>query len=242
MYMNRPLIEISDELLATDSFRPLSDAAFVVADNKHLILAGSGIEKQAFAYLDHSITRKPLDLRAHTQRIYLNLTNNDNAGVYAALLDLFVSLGERGKSLRRHMLQRCSRILTQDQIQLFQVHLERSISSTTTIPDPGNSLLLKGLESSLPLISKAEVTSSEHPIHPLKEAQAYLEYGQLEEATLTLEKALLGDPNDHTLISELLDIYIHAGLIERYHAQTKAMKDAGHVLSPAWVSAEKQLG
>lgn len=239
--MNKPLIELKDSRAAFSSIGPTAEAAFIVAGNPDLFLAGNSQEQQLAYYLDHSITRNPLDLRAHTQRIYLCLASKDHQGVYAALLDLFIALGANGRSLRRHLLEQCKRALSRRQRKLFQSHLEIGIHASTALADAQNSLLHQGLESNLPLISKAQNMAPLVDTQPLAEAREYLEYGQLEAALHTLETAMLNDPADSSLREELLQIYAHARLIDRYHAHSQAMTTAGHSLAHEWLVAEERI-
>ncbi|HID44728.1 MAG TPA: hypothetical protein EYP34_03095 [Chromatiaceae bacterium] len=239
--MNKPLIDIVDGQIPSAGVCPPAEAVFIVADNPDLFLTVGSPTKQTAAYLDHRITRNPLELRTHTQRIYLHLANNNNAGVYAGLLDLFIALETKGLSLRTHLLKRCSRILDPVQKNFFQVHLESGITSTTPLAETADSLLHKGLESALPLISKIRSGSSPRHSDPLAEALDYLEYGQLEQAMQTLETALIDDPSSRTLMQELLELYKQAGLPDRYHTQSQAMIQAGHSLPNLWIAFEEQI-
>lgn len=47
-------------------------------------------------YLAHRVARMPLDLHAHVQRIILGARLQDRAGAYAALVDLFLALADKG--------------------------------------------------------------------------------------------------------------------------------------------------
>ena len=67
---------------------------------------------EAFAeYLAHRIARFPGDLPSHTQRVLLHLRRRDASALYAALLDLFIALGEKDRPYRAHLLQRAAPLL-----------------------------------------------------------------------------------------------------------------------------------
>ncbi len=240
--MNKPLIDKTDHHTTSVDGGPTAEAVFLVAGNPDLFLTVDVEEQALGSYLDHAITRDPLDLRAHTQRIYLYLADNDREGVYAALLDLFISLGDKGQSLRKHLLRRCKRILDLAQYRLFEAHMVSGLYSITPIPYTGRSLLHGGLESALPLISKVMDTPRSEHSDPLTEALEYLEYGQLEQAMHTLEEALIDNPAESSLMQGLLELYSHGELLDRYHTQTKAMQKAGGKLPDSWLAAEQRIG
>jgi hypothetical protein len=239
--MKKLLIECTDKSPTHCDERYTVDGVFLLAEVRDLAPARSNDAHQLSIYLAHRITRNPLDLRAHTQRVYLYLTNRDAGGAYAALLDLFISLGGKGYSLRRHLLQLCSGILDAAQQKSFRSHLKTGLLSTTPLTMTGSSLLHKGVESSLPLISKEEIHSAKATTDPLSEAREYLEYGQLEPAMSTLETAIIADPSQADIMNELLELYKQAGFLERYHAQSQAMIEAGHILPKRWLSAHQQI-
>lgn len=57
-------------------------------------------------YLAHCVARRPENLLAHARRIALHASLNDDAGLAAAMTDLFIALGDKGSSLKRLMFSR----------------------------------------------------------------------------------------------------------------------------------------
>ena len=214
----------------------------MVPSSRKLQLGALAQERTLHSYLAHRITRNPLDLKAHTQRIFLNLEQKRRAATYSALLDLFIALGDRAQSLRKHLLQRCKLLLQPEHQQFFQNWLEHASESMPDHAQDGGSLLYKIEETSLPLIEKVNSEPDSKVFGPLTEAREYLEYGQFEQAMDVLETATIeGTATDPELLNELLVIYEHGRLIERYDAHTKAMQRAGHHLSNHWLSFRNNI-
>lgn len=240
--MKKLLIETTDASPIHDHEWYSIDRVFLLAEVRDLGPVHDKYTHEAGIFLAHKITRNPLDLRAHTQRVYLYRTKNDVEGTYTALLDLFIALGSKGYSLRRHLLQLCARLLDASQQKLLRAHLKTGIMSTTPLTMTGSSLLHEGVESSRPLISKKPADNmTKMPADPLSETREYLAYGQLELAISTLETAIITDPSRTDIMNELLDLYLQTGFLERYHAQSQAMIEAGHTLPKRWLSAHQQF-
>lgn len=235
--MTKLLIEYNGDPETHFSTNVFSEPAFLVPSSRKLQLGALAQERTLHSYLAHRITRNPLDLKAHTQRIFLNLEQERRAATYSALLDLFIALGDRAQSLRKHLLQRCKPLLEPEQQKFFQNWLEHPSESIPDHAQSDSSLLYKIEKSSLPLIEKVKSKPDSKAFEPLTEAREYLEYGQFEQAMDVLETATIeGTATDPELLNELLAIYEHARLFERYDAHTKAMQRAGHHLSNHWLS------
>lgn len=240
--MTKPLIEYSGDTAAACGANRFAEPAFLVPASRKLQLDGIAQERAIRAYLAHRITRNPLDLKAHTQRIFLHLQRRRRAATYAALLDLFIALGGRAKSLREHMLGCCGPLLEPEQRDFFQDWLERPPERIPGHAQSPDSLLCPVGNSSLPLVEKADRDPRSGPPDPLGEAREYLEYGQFEQAMEILETATLAAPAaDSRLLNELLAIYEHARLYERYEAHTAAMQQAGHHLPGNWLALGEEI-
>ena len=235
--MTKPLIEHTGDPATVFNTDVFAEPAFLVPSSRKLQLGGIAQERIIHAYLAHRITRNPLDLKAHTQRIFLNLQHRRRAATYAALLDLFIALENQAKSLRKHLFQRCKPLLEPEQQRFFQNWLEQKPGRIPDHAHSHDSLLYQVEKSSLPLIEKAQGNPGSTPFDPLAEAREYLEYGQFELAMDILETATLeGAAKDTELLNELLAIYEHARLYERYEAHTKALQRAGHQLPAHWLA------
>ena len=72
--------------------------AFMLADASSLSVLPEGDAVSVHRFLCARISRSPLDLHAHVQRINLLRGSNDAGLLFAALVDLFLALGNKGRS------------------------------------------------------------------------------------------------------------------------------------------------
>ncbi|BAO45719.1 type IV pilus assembly protein FimV [Thiolapillus brandeum] len=207
---------------------------FLIPEDGRLNLDQVAGEEQLASYLCHGITRNPLDLRTHTRLIFLRLKQKDSTALYTALLDLFLALEDKGLSLRQHLLQQCSPRLQPHQRGILAQGLTEGLRSNMPLSDLGHSLLHKGIESDTPLINKTLSTSKATPADPLSEAMTCLEYGQLDQALDLLEAAMMAEPGNAMIRTELLSIYTRGRMKDRYRKQTQSMIRAGHSLPSDW--------
>lgn len=84
-----------------------SDAYFEVAGNSGLMHDQKPVtgHRATLGYLLSGIKRDPLNLQLHVQRINLLLDLQDADGLKAALVDLYISLGNGGYKLKLRMLK-----------------------------------------------------------------------------------------------------------------------------------------
>lgn len=139
------------------------------------------------AYLHHRITKNPRDLLAHVRRVLLALSGKQQALVYVALTDLFVTLESKGTELRTGLLEKCRSALTPDQIQ--------ALLAESDAPH------------GYPLVTRHHADLRPVELSMLEEARELLGNGQVELAQYMLEQALPQDPNNLELTAELLEIY-----------------------------------
>jgi hypothetical protein len=64
------------------------------------------LDRRTADYLAHCVARNPRDLRAHARRIAVHHALADDRELAAAVIDLFIALGEKGSSLKRLLLDR----------------------------------------------------------------------------------------------------------------------------------------
>jgi Tfp pilus assembly protein FimV len=207
---------------------------FFIPEDWRLILDLEDTDESIASYLGHCITRNPLDLHSHTRLVYLRLRQDDSTALYTALLDLFLALGDKGLSLRKHLLQLCSARLQAHQRTILTGGLKQGLHRNSPLADTGNSLLHKGNESNIPLVNRTTTTQEARQSDPLSEARECLEYGQLDQALELLEPAMLEAPDNTAVRTELLAIYARGNMQDRFQAQTRAMRKAGYTLPLDW--------
>ncbi len=196
--------ELSPELLEPAFY--LSECRSLQIDTRKLG------DNKAAGYLTRSVARRPENLLAQIQRANIHLTQRDAEGVYGSLLDLFITLNNKGRSIRQRMLLRAKPLLTEEQFQALAERLDTGISATDPMPLSTQSVLSKGLTGTRQLIVRIDDNGNETTNRdPLEEAIEYLEYSQIEKAREILEKAVLDNPSRMELHNNLLTIYRVSG-------------------------------
>jgi hypothetical protein len=184
-------------------------------------------------YLTYQVAREPVDLRCHVQRIGLLVSKGDGPGVYGALVDLFIGLGEKGLALRRRMLRTAKPLLSNDQSRALEEKLWSGLSALDRIPLSRASILAKNIRGSTELVGLDDTQhTASHDL--LDEARSHLEYGQLEDARRVLEEAMLQDPLREDVQSELLEIYVRSNDQSLLSSMIQALHFTGNPVPPAW--------
>jgi len=161
-------------------------------------------------YLTHRISRRPLDLISHTQRIRLCYELRDADGTYGALLDLFIALGDKGLALRQRLLRHSARMLTLEHYKTLFAALKHKINASDHLPASHSAVLSAGIAGK-PAALVRQHQGSMHDVdeEPLQIAQDLLNSGQIVQAQSILKLALLANPQSDDISLELLQIYRH---------------------------------
>ena len=150
----------------------------------------------------YQISRKPNNLLPHIQRIYYCFQENLTEQLYAALLDFFIILQNRGKSLRLRMLRGTKSRLSEQHNELLQACLDNQ----PALPGNSFSVLHPGCVGHAEYIKVADEPSAQDH-DPLQLAHDYINYSQLAEAKQVLEQAILEQPENIALSELLLELY-----------------------------------
>jgi len=205
--INRPLVvRAAGNEGVGDSDDVRLDAAFQMSAVRHLRLTPNRIGDEGIEYIAYHIVRSPMDLCNHVRRIVLQYDMRDSEGLYAALLDLFIVLENKGFDLRRRVLGGARSRLTLQQYRTLYACLNSDQVQCDRLPAPPDSMLAKGLIGSRSLVEAAD-NENESARDPLIEAREYIEYCQVDQARALLEQAILDQPQRMELHTELLEIY-----------------------------------
>ncbi len=215
---------------------PELPVSFVLSPQKQLKVGALYDDSlKAWKYYSHHITRFPLDLRAHAQRLFLSLDNGLKAFLAGAIQDLFIALGDNGADLRRKMLELVKPELETKDIAYFEVWL--STGKRKDFSYKAGSVLDQGLPGeSQKLVVPTEIEEEEVASYgnAVEEAQACLEYGQVEEAQKILEEELTRNSQDVDVAQELLNIYQYTRDRSSLESTTEKLLAAGVELSEDW--------
>lgn len=199
-------------------------------------------QEHSYQHITCEVLTKPKQLTSHVKRIYLTRNNKDSDRLYAALVDLLWVLNGSGKELSKRMISIGRPFLTELQIDLLLEYLSHKDNSLLT----GNrfSVLTDGVIGTRCLLIKEANNTIEHD--PLKLANDYIEFSQLDEAIDVLEKGILLEPERQELQKLLLELYkvtrndnafskMHDTLIEKHFDLSSEWQDLA-----AFFSGKKQ--
>jgi hypothetical protein len=158
-------------------------------------------------HLAHAIAATPTDLLRHTQRIFFYFDRNDSDGLFAALLDLFIALGNSGSPLRERLLIGSRTHLLDEHFAVLSSWLEEGIPcEEKDLPPHAKSILSRGITGVRELV-KVSDDSLDSTRDPLVEAREHMEYFQINEARGLLEAAIFENPEREELHTELVQLY-----------------------------------
>jgi len=183
------------------------EVMFMVANNSGLVLNLGEYSDKAIKVLEHKVTRNPLYLHSHVQRIYLYRQIKNGAALYGALLDLFIALYNKGFDIRQRLLFESKWYLEPQHFDVLYNKLSTGVKSSDVVPLSQYSLLSQGLIGTLNLVISDNRETKHIPRDPQREAHEYLEYGEVDEARKLLEEAVLKEPWRKELHTDLLEIY-----------------------------------
>lgn len=218
-----------------------AEPAFLIEDSPQLNVLCVGRENEVADFLAHCVSAVPNNLLRHTQRIFLHYHRNDQDGLYAALLDLFIALGRRGYRLRKRLLAGARDRLKKDCF----ARLERWLGSDF-LPDWGElpptqqSVLAPGIIGSTSLV-RASIGARDQDRDPLLEAREHIEYSQLDQARAVLEEALFRQPGRTDLHQELLLLYRATGDLDNFLRTRETLLQIVDALPEIWDDCELYL-
>ncbi len=186
------------------------------------------------------VARYPLDLKAHTQRIVLAIDCEDRQSIPGCLRDLFIALGDKGKTLRSHLYRLASPYLTVKDRNDFEEWLEQGDAFGQKERWVSGSILSSDVQG-LPLVVQLksdEIVATPGYDNILEEARSCLEYGQIDEARILLEHALLMKLGDVEVEDELLNVYYYTQDAGSLNKMSYRIVDAGGTLSEAWLAMQ----
>lgn len=158
-------------------------------------------------YLTHLVSRSPLDLTSHTQRIRLYRDLGDAEGIYGALLDLFIALGDKGLQLRKRLLQQTIFSLHPEHYEALSHALENRLTDSRLLPSSPYAVLSGAAGGEAQLVRQIQDSDNIHQEAPLEIAGDLLNSGLIQQAQSVLEEALLATPQHEKISLELLQIY-----------------------------------
>ena len=206
--MNQFLIEaVSNHSKKNTDTAISTEMSFLLSSEKKLHLNKNYSTSQISDFLANAIASSPNDLRLHTQRLFHQIELKDNRAVYGALIDLFISLSEKGLPIKKRMLNLAKPFLSAKEVAFIRAH-SGLITPKTAIPPTNHSILSLGYSGTSILLKKTASFLIKNSTKALRTAIIYIRKGQLKPAKNLLEKSVLAGNINKETHQKLLDIYI----------------------------------
>jgi len=215
------------------------EPAFTLADEHSLFVDGGDNADGAADFLAHAIARNPVDLRCHVQRIFLLRQQRQPAALAGALLDLFISLGSRGRPLRERLLNASVASLDPASAGFLRERLSSGLSATSALPDEADAMLAAGIRGDTPVVVNG-VSAAGQPEKSaldrdyLAEAQSFIEYGQLDLARKSLETGVTLLPEQRQMHQDLLELYQHTDDRDGFRRTQQRLNDMNNPFAELW--------
>jgi len=208
------------------------DPAFQLSSlSSFRLKVAEGHEEEVLNHLTTSLVLEPHSLKLHIRRILLSFDMAQADLLYAALIDLWVVLENRGRKLFYFLLNATKNRLDKPDFDLLHAIYIAYEIHPHLLPSPRMSVLTKGLIGQLNLVSSSKSKNSNSERDPLVEALEYIEYSQVEQAQNVLEKGVLAEPHRLDLQENLLEIY--SSTLDLHSLKAIEEKLQGNILVPA---------
>lgn len=215
------------------------DACFQIPESSDLLLDSEIHGSSTLEHLSYCVVRNPSDLISHMRRIVLQEKLGDSETLYAALVDLFIALGSKGKALRSRLLRQYRARLSDSQYGALLQGLKPGAANDRSLYSDA-SVLARGITGTCSLVLAIDDPVAPMDLRdPLEEARDCLEYSQIDEARKVLERAVLEYPDRLEIQTELLELYRAGRDVENFTRIYRELKRSGKALSDAWASASE---
>ena len=162
-------------------------------------------------YFEYSLRENPNDLSRHLQRVQFAMSKDHETDLFAALCDLFITLGTLGEPLRLRMLRLSKKKLAPEHLKLLLRHLKNNRLESEQGLLPETCLFQnKGIEfiKICTRDSSTEISTQGKSIDDiLHTADSYIENSQFDTALDYMTRQLEQDPENEELTIKLISLY-----------------------------------
>lgn len=190
------------------------------------------------SHLEHRIQRNPRDLYAHVRRVLMYRAMDHTDRGFAALIDLFLILGPRGRKLREKMLDQFEDRLSHQQYRFLCSHLVSGLRASESLPAGTESLLAKGVSGTTQIVVRSDEQDGE-PRVPVVGARRRIADGDIAGAQALLEAAVREDPGSEEICRELLDLYRKKDLRDDFFATYAECLSRDLAVPELWEETER---
>jgi len=198
-----------------EDFEASIEPVFYCGTKKSICVPDYWQSNRVFDFFEYRLKKNPRDLSCHLQRIQITLLKKNNDTVFAAICDLFITLGCQGIALRKRVLTGCKRVLNQEQIKILSQNIINNSITATQAFLPDNCLFK---EAPFKLVQLHILTSNHAQTYEdvLLTADSYIENSQFDTAIEYISHHLDSDSNDKELTVRLIELYIKLGYADKF--------------------------
>jgi hypothetical protein len=215
------------------------EGAFVMETFRNLRLPVGVNAETSYMFLSRQVQRRPKGLAFHVCRIDRALRMNNEEAVYAAVLDFFYILEDKGQEFRQRILNKVSNHLSEE----LKIALEQAVNGqipSRSLPFSSFSVLHDGIHGEgqelVSITSTSTSSNQSTDLDPVNTARLCLESGQLEQAQEILESQLKIEPERVEIRRDLLEIYRATQDAEGFRSSYQLLKTHG-CLDKSWDEA-----
>lgn len=195
---------------------------------------------KSLVFLSHRVTCNSKDLVAHVHRVIAHYHAGSPNDLYGALLDLYITLGNKGFALRKRMYEKFAPYLQRDHRATLRKGLQSGLKAGDSVPDSVISRFKPPNLGNVYLVEKLSDDVVRVDFDALDEARDLIDSGFIDEARMLLEEILTSQPECEETNKELLDIYKYTKNKEDFFATKARLQAIPVALSGAWEAlAEK---
>ncbi|MEE9412290.1 MAG: hypothetical protein V3V22_04480 [Methylococcales bacterium] len=222
----------------SDNYFPW-EGAFVLDAFRNLRLPTGVNAITRYIFLSRQVQRWPKGLAFRVCRINCAIRMQDQEAVYAAVLDLFYILEDKGQAYRQRILNKVSDHVADEMKSVLEQAISGEISSDN-LPYSPRSVLHDGMRSEdkeFEVVTSTSTLSMMSPdLDPVNTARMCLESGQIEQAQDLLEIQLEIEPEREDLRRDLLEIYCATKNATAFHSSYQLLQIRG-CLDKSWNEA-----
>ena len=214
-----------------------NDLAFLVDSSTLIRLRDIDTSENIADQLAQAVAANASNLFTHTRRIFFHFQRGDAEGLYSALVDLFLVLGERGLPLRRRLLRGAQTCLEATRYQALSACIgQRGAAIENELPAATRSVVTLGLDGHCNLLIQNQPADQELR-DALLEAREYIEFSQIDQARELLEKCVLEQPDREELQQELVSVYEASRDHDRYLVMRGKLEQILDTLPQCWLTS-----
>jgi hypothetical protein len=228
-----------DDTLNTKHFIALAEPVFYFGVEKNKPLTHSLYSRHSRNHLEYILRQQPKNLACHLQRIKWILHTKKRHGLFSALCDLFIILGEQGLALRTTLIDSARQYLSAEQFKFLSKHLSDELMTDDLVALPeqcffkSSSVHLLHSETSIEEAQVPEDTEDQ-----LATIESYIENSQFNSAEQYILELLNNEPENEALTIKLINLYQALNESEKFDSAYEQF--ANSLLTSRYWDAGKQ--